>query len=211
MASPIPCLARDAADAQRIILAIQDSKLAHCALQARFVEGASPQVDVLFEATAAGIAAQTATLKSIVGVKTIESDPPVWRARQELHLVARDEPQSSAIAKLSFLPAQLTAVADAISRLAGSNQLRATFVAQAFGLATVLLQGTPANLRNALDALRREREANSGSLVIQNRPDTMPPLDPWGAPPDSIGVMRAVKRQLDPKSTLNPGRFLDGI
>jgi glycolate dehydrogenase FAD-binding subunit len=210
-ASTISCLARDAAESQRILLAIQDSKLAHSALQARFIEGAQPQVDVLFEATAAGIAAQIATLKSLVGVQTIESDPPVWRARQELFQVARDEAASSAIAKLSFLPTQLASVAEAISRVATANQLRATFVAQAFGIATLLLRGAPQNLYAALQSLRAEHERSAGSLVIQHRPDVMPPLDPWGTAPDSIDLMRSVKRQLDPKSTLNPGRFLAGI
>jgi len=181
-ASTISCLAHDPADAQRIVLAIQDSKLAHSALQVRFVEGAAPQVDVLFEATFEGIAAQTATLKSLVGVETTESDPPVWRARQELFVVAHDEAQASAIAKLSFLPAQLAGVADAITRIAAANHLRATFVSQAFGIATVLFLGQPPSLRYALDALRHEREAHSGSLVIQQRPDGMPPLDAWALP-----------------------------
>jgi len=210
-AATISCLAHDAAEVQRIVLAVQDSKLAHSALQVRFVEGAAPQVDVLFEATATGIAAQVATLKSLVAVQTTESDPPVWRARQELFAVARDEAQSSAFAKLSFLPAQLAAVADSITRTAAANQLRATFVAQAFGLATVLLQGAQQSLHSALQALRADRERNSGSLVIQHRPDAMPPLDAWGTPRDSIGLMRAVKSQLDAKSTLNPSRFLGGI
>jgi glycolate oxidase FAD binding subunit len=210
-AATVSCLAHDAADAQRIVLAIQDSKLAHSALQVRFVEGAAPQVDVLFEATAAGIAAQVAALRSLVGVETTESDPPVWRARQELFLAARDEAQSSAIGKISFLPDQLAAVADSITRTAATNQLRATFVAQAFGLATLLLQGAPQNLHAALQSLRAGRERDSGSLVIQYRPDAMPSLDAWGTPGDSLGLMRAVKSQLDAKSTLNPGRFLGGI
>ena len=210
-ASTISCLARDAAEAQRIILAIQDSKLAHSALQVRFIEGAAPQVDVLFEATAAGIAAQIATVRSLVGVRTIESDPPVWRGRQELFLAARDEAASSAVAKLSFLPTRLTQIANAIAHSAATNQLRSAFVAQAFGLATLLLQGPPANLHAALQSLRTELERNAGSLVIQQRPDEMPALDAWGTRPDSLPLMRAVKHQLDPKSTLNPSRFLAGI
>jgi glycolate dehydrogenase FAD-binding subunit len=209
-ATTISCLARDAAESQRIILAIQDSKLAHSALQARFIEGAAPQIDVLFEATAPGIAAQIVALKSLVGVQTIESDPPVWRARQELFQVARDEAESSAIAKLSFLPAQLASLAEAISRTAAANQLRATFVAQAFGLATLLLKGAKAHLHTALQSLRSELERKSGSLVIQHRPETVP-LDTWGTPGDSLPLMRAVKLQLDRKSTLNPGRFVGGI
>jgi glycolate dehydrogenase FAD-binding subunit len=39
----------------------------------------------------------------------------------------------------------------------------------------------------------------------------MPPLDAWGQPGDALPLMRAVKKQLDPRNTLNPGRFVGGI
>ena len=80
------CLARDAADAQRLVLTIQDAKLAHAGLQVRFLEQVQPQVDVLFEATEAGVDAQAAQLKSLVGAAPVsETEPPVcqqmWRER----------------------------------------------------------------------------------------------------------------------------------
>src|SRR5579862_8025897 len=80
------CMARDAYDAQRLVLEIQDSKLAHSALQVRFVESMQPQIDVLFEATEAGCAAQAEQLKNILAPATvIDSGPAVWKARQELY------------------------------------------------------------------------------------------------------------------------------
>jgi glycolate oxidase FAD binding subunit len=208
----ISCLARDAAEVQRLLLAIQDSKLAHSALQVRFVENSPPQLDVLFEATQAGIAAQAKQLKSLVApVPTSESDPPVWRARQELFTAARDDSSTLALAKLSFLPARLASIMDAISRVSAGQHLHCNVVVQAFGLAFVLLQGAPSALHAALASLRTECERDAGSLVLLQRPDAMPSSDTWGSPGDSLPLMRAVKRQLDPKSTLNPGRFLGGI
>jgi glycolate oxidase FAD binding subunit len=208
----ISCLARDAAEVQRLLLAIQDSKLAHSALQVRFVENSPPQLDVLFEATQAGIAAQAKQLKSLVApVPTSESDPPVWRARQELFTAARDDSSTLALAKLSFLPARLASIMDAISRVSAGQHLHCNVVVQAFGLAFVLLQGAPSALHAALASLRTECERDAGSLVLLQRPEAMPSSDTWGSPGDSLPLMRAVKRQLDPKSTLNPGRFLGGI
>src|SRR5258707_6654106 len=56
---------RDLTDANRVMLAVQDSKLAHTGLQARYSEGRAPAVDVRFEGTHAGIAAQTETVREL--------------------------------------------------------------------------------------------------------------------------------------------------
>ena len=208
----ISCLARDAAEAQRLLLAIQDSKLAHSALQVRCIENSPLQLDVLFEATRAGLDAQTEKLKSLVApVPTSQSDPPVWKARQELFTAARDDSNSCVLAKLSFLPTEFAATMQHVARAATANQLSLNAVAQAFGIAIVLLRGPLANLRAALAAIRAERERSAGSVVVLHRPEAMPQLDAWGTPGDSLPIMRAIKQQLDPKGTLNPGRFLGGI
>src|ERR1700694_5241015 len=47
-------VARGLDDANRMVLAVQDSRLAHTGLQARFIAGAAPAVDVRFEGTDAG-------------------------------------------------------------------------------------------------------------------------------------------------------------
>jgi glycolate oxidase FAD binding subunit len=39
----------------------------------------------------------------------------------------------------------------------------------------------------------------------------MPAFDAWGSAGDALPLMKAVKQQLDPKNTLNPGRFVGGI
>ena len=54
--------ARDFATMQRHVLSIQDSKLAHTALQIRCAGGDEPSADILFEATEAGINAQESQL-----------------------------------------------------------------------------------------------------------------------------------------------------
>ena len=203
------CLAKDAADTQRLLLAIQDSKLAHTALQARFVERVQPQVDVLFEATEAGLAAQAAQLKSIVYPAPIsETEPPVWKARQELYSAAQRQDTPCAIAKISVLPATIAKAIESISALTREHQLRAHTVMQGTGLGCTLLEGTPHGLYAALRTLRAELESASGSMFLADHPPDFPPFDPWGTPPDSLPVMRALRLQFDPARTLNPGRFL---
>jgi glycolate oxidase FAD binding subunit len=201
-------LARDAADAQRLILAIQDSQLAHAALQARFIEGAQPQLDILFEATEAGLNAQAAQLKSLVAAAPItESDPPVWNARQESYSAVIRQESPCAVAKVSVLPSRIAPTAEAISAQARTHQLRAHSVIQATGLGCTLLEGEPSSIHAALHSLRTQLENSGGSLFLAHAPAAMPPLDAWGNLGDSLPLMRAIKHQLDPQHTLNPGRL----
>jgi glycolate oxidase FAD binding subunit len=62
-----------------------------------------------------------------------------------------------------------------------------------------------------LQELRAVFERGGGSLVVLRRPADMTPLDAWGDTGDAKAVMRAIKQQLDPRGTLNPGRFAGGI
>src|SRR5271170_7093604 len=84
-------------ETQRLILAIQDSQLAHSALQVRVVADAPPQVDVLFEATQAGLSAQTEQLRSILAPNLLtDPGPVVWKSRQELYGAAKRGDSNSA-------------------------------------------------------------------------------------------------------------------
>src|SRR5437899_8351170 len=56
---------------ERLLLAIQDSKLAHTALQARFACDAASVADILFEGTGAGLNAQQTHLRKLVGSANI--------------------------------------------------------------------------------------------------------------------------------------------
>ena len=81
----------------------------------------------------------------------------------------------------------------------------------ATGLGWLRLEGKVGALRSALQSLRSELESQEGSLAALHRPEKMPAFDTWGNAGDALPLMKAVKQQLDPKSTLNPGRFVGGI
>jgi glycolate oxidase FAD binding subunit len=66
----------------------------------------------------------------------------------------------------------------------------------------------------ALAALRRDVEAlgSNASLVIERCPiELKRAIDVWGEPGASVALMRAVKAKLDPRGTLNPGRYVGAI
>lgn len=125
--------------AQALMLAIQDSQLAHGALQFRTEAGS---VDVLLEGTEAGIQSQESALQKMAPFT--EGSASMWNARQELW-------PSAAIAKVSVLPSQ---IAETLKQL---NPTRAVVQANGIGYAT--LSGDPA-------AARRIVEAKGGSLVL---------------------------------------------
>src|SRR5580704_16616836 len=128
---------RGAADANRLVLAVQDSKLAHSGLQVRFNSGAPPEVDIRFDGTDAGLVAQTDTLRKLAAPATeAQSNEDVWHARQELWRQA----EPAAIAKFSVLPASVAETCRRIRNLADSLSIRWSAVVQGTGLGWVRLE-----------------------------------------------------------------------
>jgi glycolate oxidase FAD binding subunit len=207
----ISCVARDIRDAQRLILAIQDSQLAHSALQVRFVENAPPQIDVLLEATESGLSAQVERLSAIFGnAPLIDPGAVAWKSRQELYGSAKRNESPCAVAKISVLPARIAETLETFAKLA-PNQVRRSALLQGTGLGCVYAEGQPALIAAVLTDLRARLESEGGSLAIAHRHPAVPAIEAWGTPGDALPLMRAVKQQFDPLSTLNPGRFVGGI
>jgi glycolate oxidase FAD binding subunit len=201
--------ARGLDDADRLLLAVLNSRLAHTGLQARFAAGAAPAVDVRFEGTDAGLAAQAEGLRKLAApsIETATNDT-VWQTRQELWSAA----ESAAIAKFSVLPSSVAKTCDRVNRLTDSLGARWSIVVQGTGLGCLRVEaaGAPA-IDQMLLTLRSELEQLGGSLVVLHRPEAMPAIDVWGRCGDAFPVMLRVKQQFDPRGTLNPGRFIGGI
>jgi glycolate oxidase FAD binding subunit len=208
----LTCQAGSLSEAQRLLLAIQDSQLVHSALQIRLIEDSpQPKIDILFDGTETGLAAQAAAFKSIVSpAPVVEAAPPVWNARQELHSATQRAPMKSAVAKFSTLPSRIESAAGTLCSIAASR-VRYDAVVQATGIGHVLLRGEPTALASVLTSFRASLEYGGGSLVIHHQPDSLPHIDTWGASGDSLPLMRTLTSRFDPKRILNPGRFLGGI
>src|SRR5216683_2178684 len=214
---PLPLSARsfsvsnaNAEETQKFVLTVQDSKLAHTSLQSHFSDENPPASDILFEGTEAGVAAQETQMRNLAVPGSVsEASNSTWMAREELW--AFSDSASTAIAKISILPANMARTMELMERTANAHQLRWRALLYAMGIGWLRLEGKPGALRGALQELRGELEGQDGSLVALHRPDKMPAFDVWGTAGDALPLMKAVKQQLDPKSTLNPGRFVGGI
>jgi glycolate oxidase FAD binding subunit len=67
-------------------------------------------------------------------------------------------------------------------------------------------------LAKALEDLRSQAVAAGGTLVLHEAPpEVKQRIDAWGAPGDSLGMMKKLKAEFDPRGLLNPGRFVGGI
>jgi glycolate oxidase FAD binding subunit len=200
--------AEEFAAVQNHIFMIQDSQLAHKSLQIRAASGAQPCADILFEATEAGISAQESHLRKILSAAAIvPSSGNVWSSTEDLW----NDSTKALIAKITFLPAEITHLLESVQRAATAHALHWRIVAQAMGIATLRLDGHPPQLLAAARQLRSEREGAVGSFVVLRRPVELNSFDVWGNPSDALPVMRAIKHQLDPKNTLNPARFVGAI
>jgi len=169
---------------QRAILSILGAQLALSAIQVR----QATAVDLLLEGTEDGIAAQQSALMKIAAFS--ESSHSVWNARQS---VCADG--NGTLVKFSVLPSRIATAFESLAKLGGDGA-----VIPATGIGYARVEGDLAGLRKAI-------EQDGGSLAILGRRD----LDAWGSAGDALPLMRAVKQQFDPKSTLNPQRFVGGI
>ncbi len=202
-------MARDLGDSNRLMLAIQEAGLTPIGLQARFTAGQSPAVDVRFEGTDAGLAAQMVTLRKVAAPATETANgDAVWQAREELWLSGG----SAAIAKFSVLPASIADTCGRVRQLADSLNVGWRAIVQGTGLGWLRLEASSALATHQfLHALRLELEHAGGSLGVMHRPTDMAAIDAWGDAGDAFPLMLSLKHQFDPMGTLNPGRFVGGI
>jgi len=68
------------------------------------------------------------------------------------------------------------------------------------------------SLTKFIRKLISEAAKNEGNLVIEASPSSVKKkVDPWGKSRSDALIMRRIKRQIDPRGILNPGRFVGGI
>ena len=194
----------------KLVLAVQDSKLAFTGLQLCAQSGGPPELAVRFEGTTGGIEAQLRQMLQLAAdTRQVDSPQDPWSAREALW--SGSEP--ALICKCGVLPSQLSTLCGVVGRVAEPLGLAWRVVAQALGLALVRLSGSQEQALPAAAAkLRSELEQLGGTLAILHCPPAVKKdIEVWGSTGDAQALMRRVKEQLDPNGTLNPGRFVGGI
>ena len=170
---------------------------------------------VSFEGFEAGVADQVARLLELsrkAGMAGERLGAPGAAAFRARHDAVRET--GSLRVKLSAPPSRLPEMARSwLPPLLGELSPSAAAVYPTLGLA--FASGEPASGAGLAAGLRDARiavGAAGGSLTICEAPPAIrPTVDPWGPPPPSIDLMRALKDRFDPDRRLAPGRFVGGI
>jgi glycolate oxidase FAD binding subunit len=153
-------------------------------------------LDVELAALPSALATQSQSLSALgqgAGLEVGAADSDVWHARERMFA------ENSINFKATMLPTDITYFANYLVSLGGTS------VTQTHGIMTAALEAAHAQ---TLPAIREEFAKRGGTLTLLQPHAT---LDPWGVAPDTLPLMREVKRRFDPNSILNRGRFLGGI
>lgn len=178
---------------------------------------ASDRLDlgVRFEGFEAGVADQVTRMLELArkgGLAAARSGAPEAAAFWARHDRVRE--QGSLRVKLVATPSRLPEMVRGwIPAVLGELSPAAAAVYPTLGIGFV--SGDPASPAGVATGLRDARAAAvavGGSLVVCEAPTAVrPAVDPWGPPPPSLDLMRALKDRFDPDRRLAPGRFLGGI
>jgi glycolate oxidase FAD binding subunit len=124
----------------------------------------------------------------------------------EATAACRPDGASSVVAKLSFPPKHLSVLVQSLS--GARPQAIAAF--PSVGVAWVRWPAPP--LAAEIVGLRKASQSLGGALVIEAAPSKLKrAVGVWGEPRGDFPLMRRLKQEFDPKSTLNPGRYLGGL
>ncbi len=188
--------APDAEPLGKLMLKLLHAQLCTVAIQLRgTAEGF--ELDIQLASLAEVLHTQAAALEAMAqseGLNSRSATDEVWSERQQL--LAKDF-----ACKGTMLPSEVARFADRVHGMGGES------VTQATG---IMVAGFPAAAVERLPQLRRDLEEARGSLMVLKQPAEAK-VDCWGTPPDSLPLMREIKRRFDPEGILNPGRFLGRI
>ena len=144
-------------------------------------------------------------------VREVSEPGPWWDAARAV-TVAPDSEDALAL-RVGVRPGDLVRALRHVEAAARPAGLRVSATAEVpSGVLHIVLAGP---LDHAADVLARLREALrplDGSCMLEHAPAAVKPrLEAWGDVGPALPLMRALKAELDPAGTLNPGRYVGGI
>jgi glycolate oxidase FAD binding subunit len=202
------------AAANKAALALLDSVLTFTGLQLRSSGPPLCTLDVRFEGIENAVEDQVqragrivGNLLGVAGGSLLPAEVGQWQSSSALW-----ERSPGSICRFSVLPSDVASFLDRAHSLTEPLALRTRAVVQAVGVGLLRLDGPVDALLPIIGELRQLAAMRHGSVVVLHAPGELySQLDPWGEIGTSLGTMRRMKQQFDPKGILNSGRFVGGI
>jgi len=196
----------DPAALRALVTTMTQAQLEPSAVYALY-DGSAYACAIRFEGFPAGVAAQRATLLRLAQREhgedaTLESEHEAARTGGALKIkIAAAASMVEALHDEGIVPLH-TALARARTVVYPS-------------IATAFISGDCDDVASVLRALKAARawaERAGGTLIVEEAPAAIrAAFDPWGSPPPSFALMRALKDRFDPSHRLNPGGFVGGL
>jgi len=120
---------------------------------------------------------------------------------------------SMALLRIGVAPGRLVDAVEALATAGADRGLSVAWQADA-GVGTILapVTGEEPAIVEAIGAARAAFRPLGGHLVVADGPVSLRrSVDPWAGSPGGAGLARAIKGEMDPHATLNPGRFCYGL
>ena len=134
--------------------------------------------------------------------------------REHTDLGWRPDDMPSLSVKLNLPPASVAAALSRLPKLAGPEQ-PAILADPGFGTVRMLWREGDDDAEKDEETVRSLREmavSLGGSAVVEHCPvELKTRIDVWGDFPNEVEIMRRIKRNLDSRGTLNPGRVMGKI
>jgi glycolate oxidase FAD binding subunit len=191
---------------------VRECSLLTSAVQIHAASHVAPSASVLIEGLPAVIESKADRIKHAAlaaGATVSDASDDVWLVREQLF---EDKGTSFAVVRIGVLPTQYEGL---VATLEGDvdRSIRWQLVLQAVGTGLVRLASTDADaLVVAISRFRAALADLGGSFVVLRRPpECSAAIDVWGKTGDALPLMKCIKRQFDPKGTVNAGRFVGGI
>jgi glycolate oxidase FAD binding subunit len=193
-----------AATAASIAAAVLRSQLVASAVEVDQPAQGPLEVAVLLEGVEAGVGGRSAAAVELIG--GAEGPEPTWFGRYPFTAGDVALKLSCTITRVGPL---LAAARRAADELGVALSVRGSAMGVLYG---GLPAGTePAAVGDVLARLRAVAAPEGGSVVLLAAPAAVrEAVDAWGPVP-GLELMRRLKRELDPRSRLSPGRFVGGI
>ena len=155
---------------------------------------------------------QTRTLLGVTASQLDERDSRQYWADYGWTWFRTPADGTKALVRVAGLPGDSFATLEQVDRISAERRVRLQFVSVSPRLGTVFA-GVKSHLEvPAFQAwVRALRDVVPATTIIAAPLPWKADLDTWNHDPSALDLMRALKREFDPDSVINPGRYAGGI